>query len=51
MLTVAKAAVLVADALAKVEVTSLAVAFHVHQGGTEDGNITVTLECEVDVLC
>ena len=51
VLTVDEAAVIVDDALAQVDVTSLAVSFLVHQSGTEDGNITITLKGEVDVLC
>jgi hypothetical protein len=51
ILTKAEVAVLVGDALAQVDVASFAVAIHVPQGSAEDGNIAITFESEVNVLC
>jgi hypothetical protein len=43
--------VVVADALAEVDVTGLAVALTVEKGSAENRDITVTLKGELDVLC
>lgn len=51
ILTVAEVAILVGDALTKVDVAGLAVAIDIPQGSTEDGDVAITLEGEVDVLC
>jgi hypothetical protein len=51
ILTEAEVAILVGDALAEVDVASLAVAINIPQGSTEDGNVTVTFKGEVDILC
>jgi len=48
--TKVEVAVLVADALAQVEVTLLAVAVLVHEGSTENRNVAVSLERKMDVL-
>ena len=45
-----KVAIVVDDALAQVDVASLGVAISVEEGGTEDGDVAVSLECELDVL-
>lgn len=51
ILTEAEVAVLVADALAEVDVASLAVAIDIPQGSTEDRNVAIALKSEVDVVC
>jgi hypothetical protein len=43
-------AIVVDDALAQVDVASLTVALLVHEGSAEDGNVAVSLKCELDVL-
>jgi hypothetical protein len=50
LLTVVELAVVVGDALGQVEVTLLVVALLVAERGTEDGDGTVALDGEVDVL-
>jgi hypothetical protein len=48
--TVREVSVIVADALAQVDVTLVAVAIAIEEGGTEDGDRAFTLDGEVDVL-
>ena len=43
-------AVVVDDALAQVDVASLGVAISVKEGGTEDGDVAISLKRELDVL-
>ncbi len=43
-------AIHVADALAQVDVASLTVALSIEQGSTKDGDVAVSLQCELDVL-
>jgi hypothetical protein len=45
-----KVAIVVDDALAQVDVASLTVALLVPEGGAEDGDIAVSLKCEMDVI-
>lgn len=49
-LVVGELAIVVADALAQVDVALLAISFTVEEGSTEDGGLTIGLEGEVDVL-
>ena len=51
ILTEAEVAILVADALAEVDVASLTVAVGIPQGSTENGDVTVTFKGEVNVIC
>jgi len=48
--TVLKCAVIVADALTKVEIMFLAIALAVDQGSAEDRDGTLALDGELDVL-
>jgi len=48
--TVVEVAIVVDNALAQVDVTSLRVAISVEEGGTEDGDVAISLKCELDVL-
>ena len=49
--TVVEVTIVVADALAQVEITGLAVALGVVEAGAEDRDVAVTLKGELDVLC
>jgi subtilisin-like proprotein convertase family protein len=48
--TVVEVAIHVADALAQVDVASLTVALSIEQGSPKDGDVAVSLKCELDVL-
>lgn len=43
-------AIVVADALSQVEVAVLAVALDVHKGSTQNGDLAIALDREVDVV-
>ena len=50
LLTVAELAIVVGDALSKVDVTGLTLTFLVDEGSTEDRDLASTLDGEVDVV-
>jgi hypothetical protein len=43
--------IVVADALAQVDITGLAVALGVEKGSAEDRDVTIALKGELNVLC